>query len=66
MAKMIRYNPANSEYDGAVMLDKITHLSKDDGGDLTLIHLTNREILYSIDSISTLEARINTSGVTQP
>lgn len=64
MANIIRYNPANSEYDGAVMLDKITHLSKDDSGDLTLIHLSNREILYSVDSINTLEARINTADAT--
>lgn len=59
--KAIYYDDKNSEYDTIVMVDKIVRLYKSECSELTLIKLTNGEILESKDSIKTLEARINSN-----
>lgn len=62
--KMIEYDSADSLRSSSVMIDKITHLTKesedfDNVDDVTLIHLVNGTVLRSNDSIRTLQARIN-------
>lgn len=62
--KMINYDSADSVRPSSVMIDKITHLTKekednDVDEDVTLIHLVNGTVLRSHDSIRTLQARIN-------
>jgi hypothetical protein len=62
MKKTIEYSPIRGDFSHVVMIDKIAHLSKDETGEVTRIHLTNGEVLLSEDSIKTLDARINHAG----
>lgn len=64
--KMIDYDAADTNRPTTVMVDKILHLSKesetghiDSDEDVTIIHLVNGDKLRSLDSIRTLQARIN-------
>lgn len=62
MKRTIEYSPLFGDYSHVVMIDKIAHLSKDDTGEVTRIHLLNGDVLLSGDSIKTLDARINHEG----
>lgn len=59
MKNTISHDPVNSDFREVILKNKIIRLSKDPTGQITLIHLTNGEIIASNDSINTLEARIN-------
>lgn len=59
MSATIRFDPTDSDYAAVVLVDKITHLTKVSDGSATMIHLQGGVVLYSEDSLSTLEARIN-------
>ena len=60
MAKTIRHSPKNSDFQEVVMVDRIVYLSKFTG-DITMIHLDTGDILYSRESMNTLQARIDLS-----
>lgn len=61
--KTIDYDPVdNEEYNAVVMIKKITHLTKSKDGEITYIHLVNKVIIESNDSIRTLNARINSDN----
>ena len=62
MNRTIEYSPLRGDYSHVVMIDKIAHMSKDETGEVTRIHLVNGEVLLSGDSIKTLDARINHEG----
>lgn len=59
MARTIRYDPFDNDYEFSVVVEHIIRLSKSRNGELTNIHLSTGEVLPSHDSINTLEARIN-------
>lgn len=59
--KTLRYEALDG-WEGIVMVDKIVRMDKDisyPGRALTRIHLTNGEVIPTMDSINTLEARLN-------
>jgi hypothetical protein len=59
MSKTLRYSIPDSEYEGCILIDKITYMDKSNDGELTFVHLVNGETVTTDDSINTLEARIN-------
>jgi len=59
MNRMILHCPVAGKHGEAVMVEKILRLSKSEDGEETLIHLVGGTVLRSLDSIKTLQARIN-------
>lgn len=59
MKKTLRYNSPESDYDMYVVKHFIIRFSKSSDGELTYIHLTNGEVLAALDSIHTLDERLN-------
>ncbi len=60
--KTIRHDPVDSEYEEMIMVKRIIRLRKHQNDlDITEIHLDNKEIILSNDSMNTLEARIESS-----
>jgi hypothetical protein len=63
MRKTLSYEPIDedSSFRGVIMVDKIVRLSKSDDGEVTYVHLINGEKIATLDSINTIEARLNSN-----
>lgn len=59
MKRTLRYDAAGYDYELCVVEEYIVRFSKSADGELTYIHLSNGEELATLDSINTLEARLN-------
>ena len=60
--KTITYDPKDSEFRAVLVADKIVGLRKSLDGELTIIKLITGEEIESLDSINTLEARLNSDA----
>jgi len=61
MIRALSYS-VGGDWDGSINIDHIVRMSKGPLGKTTYIPLSNGEVIESIDSIRTLEARINYDG----
>lgn len=59
MNKTIWHSPVEGDYDQAIVINRIVHLSKTDDGEHTIITLDTGEKILSEDSMRSLVASID-------